>query len=171
MAAFAKDDIDRFTAREVLAAFGLPSRERGPCPLCLTSEASQAFVCKGIFFNCFACGRKGNAVGLYAALGGISRGRAVGAIAQALGLTPADGVSSAAARDAALAARDAKTRAERIARARWQGKLAIRDILRREAASIPDTILGADILANLYRQLGDVEAWIEQATYPRKAWA
>ena len=29
----------------------------------------------------------------------------------------------------------------------------------------------ADILATLYRQLGDVEAWIEQATYPRKAWA
>lgn len=171
MRKYANEDIDRFTVADTLATFGLPAPARGPCPLCLTSRDSTAFSVRGAVWKCFACGRGGNAVQLYAALGGISVGAAIHAIAGHLGLSPADGVALEAAREAALAARDAKDKADRLARMRWQLAFSWRDLLRREIASIPDTPLGWDVLANLYRQLGTVEAWIEQASFPTRGWA
>ena len=153
MGKFAREDLDRFSSRDVLVAFGLPARERGPCPLCLTSDASQAFAVHGVFWHCHACQRSGNQVGLYAALGGCSRGQAVGAIATALGLDPADGVSSRRAREAALSAQAARDRAERLARARWQGAMLRRDLLRAAIAEARPTPLSWDMLRGLYDRL------------------
>ena len=168
---YANEDIDRFTVADTLAAFGLPAPARGPCPLCLTSKDSTAFSQTGRVWKCFACGRGGTAVRLYAALGGVSVGAAIHAIAGHLELTEQDPTRAAATREAALAARDAKDKADRLARMRWQLAFSWRDLLRREIASIPDTPLGWDVLANLYRQLGTVEAWIEQASYPTRGWS
>lgn len=169
---YAQEDLDRFGVAEVLAAHGLPAPARGPCPLCLTSNASQAFTVRGIFWHCFACGAKGNPVQLYAALSGVTAGAAIRAIAGHLGLDPVDDAALGAAREATMAARMKADQAERIARARWQGAFARRDVTQGAIDSIRVcTPASWDVLRNLYASLGDVECWIEQAEYPAKDWA
>lgn len=172
MAKFDPAEIDAFSARDVLAAFGLPSRERGPCPLCLTSSASQAFVARGVFWCCFACGRSGNQVGLYAALGGITRGQAVRAIAQALGLSPEEGdyETLVAARAAREAARVEAARAERSASIRFRVAAWKLDYLRSVAARARTrSALSENVLGWLYREIGECEAVVLR-DYPVRGW-
>lgn len=170
MPRFADEDLDKFRVADVLAAFGLPNAPRCPCPLCLTSNASQAFTHRGVLWNCFACGRKGNQLSLYAALGGVSYGAACRAIAGHLGLTPGDPEGMQAATLARQAAEAEAREREEIEAVRWRARLVRRDRLRARIATLPPTPLAWDMMGNLYAALGRVEAWIEQTEFKPKTW-
>lgn len=163
--------IDAFSVGDVLTAFGLPAPARGPCPLCLTSPASQAFSWQGVFWSCFACGRKGNQIGLYAALGGTSYGTAIRAIAGTLGLGPVEPSALEAARSARETESQARARADRSASIRFRVAAWKRDYLseiaRRARIYSPAAL---DVLETLYRELGEAEAVVLRE-YPAKGWA
>lgn len=84
---------DAFPVASVLNHFGnRHSHGRAPCPLCGTSDASEAlnFGWKGkpYMWNCFACGAAGDSIALFAALGSLSRMDAAREIAGLVGLAP-----------------------------------------------------------------------------------
>lgn len=169
--AFANEDLDRFSVADVLAAFGLPVAARGPCPLCHTSERSQAFWHLGYAWGCHACQRRGNQIGLYAALAGVSYGRAVRAIAGHLGISEADPADLLTSRLAAARAASERQELSEIAGTVWRARLRRRDRLRASIAEIQAcTPLSWSVLGNLYAALGRVEDWIESREYEMRGW-
>lgn len=172
---YTREQLAGFTVAMVLERFGLPTQRRGPCPLCKTSASSQAFCHGGNLFGfyCHACGRKGDAVTLYAELGGIRPGRAIAEIASHLGLvgsTPAEWDARKAQREREAA--DAKE-AQEIERVRWLGRVARKERLERriaETAALGPSPLVLDVLGNLYQALGNVEAWLDTRVYGKNDW-
>lgn len=172
---YTREQLDRFTVAMVLEHFGLPTQRRGPCPLCKTSDTSQAFCHGGSLFGfyCHACGRKGDAVTLYAELSGVRPGRAIAEIASHLGLiesTPSDWDARKAAREREAAD---KQEAADIERARWLGRVARSENLRREIATVSAmgcTPLTWSVLGNLYLALERVETWLDTREYDAKGW-
>lgn len=164
-------DLDVFTCGDVLAHFGLPVTSRGPCPLCQTSRESVAFSIRGHLWKCFACGRGGNNVGLYAALAGITAWQAVQAIAGHLGLSAeSDPKALAEIRSAREAARAEVERLERKASIRFRVAAWKLDYLREVASRARvDSPFAGEILAGLYREIGDCEA-IVLREYPLRGW-
>lgn len=119
--------LDAFTVAMVLDAFGVKhGKSRGPCPLCKTSQNSEALAFRGPVYKCFACGRQGNQVGLYAEIAGVSRRDAVNQIAARLGLTGSDPktISAAIAKRVYEADRRASRERRRNARLNWLTKMA-----------------------------------------------
>ena len=171
---FDAEDLARFDCAMVLDRFGWARLEaRSPCPFCKTSPGSTAFSFKGHLYICYACGKRGNSVGLYADLAGIPYGRAAAEIASHLGLIESSPAEWDAKRRARELAHEAETEAAEIARARWEGRQArlerLRAIARAMRGSDPGP-LALDVLGNLYLEIGRLEAWDEQTTPPPIPW-
>jgi DNA primase len=62
-------------------------RGRGPCPICGTSDRSQAFSVRGDKWRCFACQAHGDVIDLIRALDGVPLGEAILRCAAMCGLS------------------------------------------------------------------------------------
>jgi len=87
---------DALTPADVMRRHGLDAPRRGPCPLCGTSDRSQAFAVYPDGFKCFACGEHGDSIDLEAKLSRVSPGEAMRTLAGVLGLSPGKPPSDAA---------------------------------------------------------------------------
>jgi DNA primase len=84
------------TAREVRATISVETvaaglglkliRGRGPCPLCQTSDRSQAFSVRGEHWRCFACGAHGDVIDLTRAVRGCSAKEALASLSAEAGI-------------------------------------------------------------------------------------
>lgn len=168
---FSNESLAGFSTADALQAHGLSAPKRGPCPFCNTSTNSQSFLQSGATYHCFACGKTGNAVGLYSDLAGIPYAQGVQAVASILGLSPDDPVAVTKAANARRQAEAEARERDEIESVRWRARLARRDRLRAAIAGIPDcTPLSWSVLGNLYAALGRVEDWIESREYAMKGW-
>ena len=76
---------------DVLAAHGYAAQRRGPCPICGTSDRSQAFCLYGDrfeTFRCFACNAGGDAITLEMALSGGDFQASLEVLASRAGIAP-----------------------------------------------------------------------------------
>ena len=137
---------------------------RGACPLCGSSGGRQAFSVRGKFWKCFACGLGGDAINLEAALGGISKGDAIKALAARLGfssVTPADAarIKEASARRRELRTLDTDLE-KALLRAHYRQIRRLESQIARVSAR-GCTPLTWHILWSLYRQLSVHQQGVE----------
>jgi hypothetical protein len=167
---------DSVAPRDVLDAHGVEFRgSRGPCPLCHTSETSQAFAVYPQRWRCYACGAKGDSIDLEAAFVG-SKGEAIRGLAARLGMTsqtPADLALTLAKDRERKAVREAEAEQAEINRARWLGRVSRVESLRARIAQVgaygPRPFVWS-VLENLYRLLGETEARLDQTQFDVRSW-
>lgn len=152
------------TPRDVLQAHGLNfAGDRGPCPLCGTSERSTSFsLAVDGRWRCFACGEGGDSIALEQQISKTTFPLACQALCARAGLTPGERLASDIAAGFRVAnARGEAREARDIANAQFRGRMGYLDRLRRaiDAVSIRGaTPLGWDCLKLLRGEEGRVEA-------------
>lgn len=125
--------------RDVLQAHGVAfAGTRGPCPLCLTSDRSQALsLAVEHRWKCHACGRGGDSIDLEQALAGTAFGTACATLAAMAGLSAGERTAAdVAAAFARVAARQAERDSADIAGAQFRGRMDRLDLLRDAIASV-----------------------------------
>lgn len=114
----------------ILASSGVTLRRgRGPCPICHTSDRSQALSVRAGRWKCFACGKGGSVLDLVAELEGLSLRDAIKRCAELAGIGPSTGKLS----QRGVRPVDARRRVIDCEHRIWREMADFRDVLQRIA--------------------------------------